>query len=143
MVETKEQLTTIVNNYINAIWIKKDLSKLDDFFNQDATFRSPLAEVKGLGAIKAHFQTFLDRFSDLKVEIADIFAQNNKAACFLRVSGKFSKNFLGPTPSQEVSFDSASFFLFKNNKIQECTVMSDYGLLSQLGAAAQQFKGKK
>jgi predicted ester cyclase len=144
MVTTTEQ-ATIINKFNETVWEKKDLSKLGDFFNNNAKFHSPLGEVTGLEAIKTHLQNFQKSFTDLRVEVLDVIVQNNKCCTRNKISGTCAKNFFGvETEEKKVSYEGVSLYLIENNKIQDCWIYADiYGLLTQLGAIPNVLKPTK
>lgn len=136
-----EQATETIRKYIETVWIQRKIESLKEFFTPQSKVYTPFGEIVGLEGIQNYIKKFFEAFPDLKLEILEIFSQNQKAAVNWRISGTCG-NFFGIDGKQKkAAISGNTLYFLENNKVRETRMCGDvYGLLTQLGAIPSVFK---
>ena len=130
-----EENKTLIKNFIDEIWHNRNVDKISTFWDDDYTNHSMPPEMqKGMENLKMSHQMFLSAFSDLKLEVLDQIAEDNKVVSRLKLSGKHTGDFMG-MPSTDKSFQMTGIRIdrIENGKIVEHWADYDMaGLMRQL-----------
>lgn len=91
---------------------------------------------RGLKVWKQHAETLFAAFPDVKVEVEDIFAADDKLAVRVRITGTHRGEFLGNAPSgKPIDYKSHEVYRFEDGKLAEEWICSDaLTLMTQVGA---------
>ena len=124
---TVEANRALVKQY-QAIWSNGHLAELDHLLTPDFTTHWTDGNVhKGIGLIKESIVKSRQMSPDLKVDILDMVAQDNKVAIYYKSSGTFKERYAGisgrykdftPTGKMTVIYE-ASIFRIADGKIAE------------------------
>ena len=80
--------------------IKKNLEVIDELFAPSYSFKSPLAgDINGAAGFKEALAAMFSAFPDTKYTIDDIFAEGDKVATRFTMSGTFTGEIMGITPT--------------------------------------------
>lgn len=116
----------LIRRLVEDVWNRGQTRSIREYFG------GPLADV-----VQMHHRELMDAFSDVRVEIEDIIAEDDRVAARLMVSGVHDRGvFAGREPTDKrVGYASFRFYRIADGKVVETWAMQDrLGLLQQLGA---------
>ena len=131
-----EENKKIVRRY-QEIYNSNDLGTLDEVVSQDLLTPKIMPGIPtGIEGAKAAHRIMLAGFPDYQTSIDDIFAEGDKVAARITMSGTNSGSFMGiPPTGKHVSFTGIYIARIANGKIVEHWGEEDgVSLLQQLGA---------
>lgn len=137
MNETENNKQTI-QSLINAVWINRDLSALDQFWTSDCiNHAAPGEDQRGLAALRIYHESFFAAFaafSDISLEIERQIAENDSVASFITMTAKHTGSFFGIEPTNRTIRQSViRIDRFENGKIADHWSIADTaGLMQQL-----------
>ncbi|MDQ8726727.1 ester cyclase [Bradyrhizobium sp. LHD-71] len=117
---------------------RKDLEACVKLLTPD--FRINLAgapyQMRGVDAWRKNAETLLLAFPDIRIQVEDIFASDDKVAVRARLSGTHTGEFLGTRPSgKRIEYQSNEIYRVADGKIAEEWICSDMlTLMTQIGA---------
>lgn len=90
---------------------------------------------RGIDTWRKHAEILFSAFPDLQVKVEDIFADEEKVAVRLRISGTHAGEFLGVQPTgRRVEYESTEIYRIIDGKIAEEWICSDMlTLMAQIG----------
>jgi len=131
-----EENKKIVRRY-QEIYNSNDLGTLDEVVSQDLLTPKIMPGIPtGIEGAKAAHRIMLAGFPDYQTIIDDLFAEGDKVAARITMSGTNTGSFMGiPTTGKHVSFTGIYIARIANGKIVEHWGEEDgVSLLQQLGA---------
>ncbi|BBX73013.1 nuclear transport factor 2 family protein [Mycobacterium shinjukuense] len=116
MADTRAACEKLVRDFLGS-WQERRLESICSGFADDAVYHNvPVEPIEGIAAIRAIFQTFLDAFSDAKLEIRTLAAE--PGLVLVERVDHFTMN-----DGRTVALPVTGVFEIKNGKI---TRFSDY-----------------
>jgi len=125
----------VVGAFAEAVFVKKDLSAVDQYMRVDYIQHNPLVK-QGASGFKEFFSTWFECVPDWKYTVKKIVAQGDEVWVYGTYSGTLQKDWLGvPASGQKYAVDAVDIFRISKGKLAEhWDVMDIYGLFKQLGA---------
>jgi predicted SnoaL-like aldol condensation-catalyzing enzyme len=125
----------IIDGFAEAVFVKKDLSAVDQFMRADYIQHNPLVK-PGSSGFKEFFSTWFVAVPDWNYNLKKIVADGNEVWVYGSYMGTLKKDWLGVTASgQKYAFEAVDIFRIQDGKLAEhWDVMDIYGLFKQLGA---------
>ena len=133
---TTEENKTIVKRWIDEVWCKHNIIAVDEFLADNFVFDwAPPGVPSDIEGYKKAVTMLLTAFSDLKITVEDIIAEENKVAVRwigdATHQGKFMR--IEPT-AKKVVMTGVSFVYIMDGKIlEEWSEMDLLGVMQQLG----------
>ncbi|MDP1604907.1 MAG: ester cyclase [Legionella sp.] len=124
----------IVKAYQDAIWLQKDISAIDKFFDETAIVHSPVEATKGTEKMKAVILQWHKAFPGLKVVWDDFICDDDKVVSRWHAQGLHEGEFLGNPPSKSlVKYAGVTIYQLSNQKIIQYWAFVDlYNLLKSI-----------
>lgn len=121
---TAKENKELIRRYVKEIYNTQDLSNYTEYVSD---------EIFDLGV--EHLEQFFTAFSDLQVNVLDMFGEGDKVIARLDINGINTGSFAGQPPTgKKVNFHSFRIYRIVDNKIVESWAMQDrLGLMEQLG----------
>ncbi len=116
-------------------WLSRIRQRAPDYYDENYVAHHDLTS-KGRDGLVSRFASLAYAFSDVEVDLVQLFAKGDMVADCIRVTGNHTGNFLGiPPTGRRISWLQNEIFLLKDGSIKEGWVTRDWlGLLQQLGA---------
>jgi len=134
-----EQNKSIVRRLVNEAQIGGNADVIDELLADDFVDHTPLEGLPGTReGVRMLFAALRAAFPDLRVDISEQIAEDEKVVTRKTFSGTHAGPFLGLAPTgSPVSFEVIDILTIRDRKICEHRVILDkLGLLRQLGAIA-------
>jgi len=127
----------LVGNFVNEVFVKKNLSELDRFMREDYIQHNPLAK-KGMSGFKAYIAKWFDAVPNWTYTLRKIIAEDDHVWIYGTYAGTLKKEWLGIEPrGQKYTYDAVDIFRIEDRRIAEhWDVMDVYQLYRQLGVVA-------
>ena len=124
-----------IGSFAEAIFVKKDLTAVDQYVRADYVQHNPLVR-KGAIGFKEFFSAWFASVPDWNYTLKKIVAEGNEVWAYGTYAGTLIKDWLGiPASGQKYAFDAVDIFRIQDGKLAEhWDVMDIYGLFKQLGA---------
>lgn len=121
---TAEENKDLIHRYVKEIYNNQDLTYYAEYVSD---------ELFDYGV--DHLEQFFTAFSDLYVDVLDMFGEGEKVVARLDITGTNTGSFAGQPPTgKKVNFQSYRIYRIVDNKIVESWAMQDrLGLMEQLG----------
>jgi len=121
---TAEENKEFILRYVKEVYNKQDLSNYSEYVSD---------ELLDFGV--EHLEQFFTAFSDVHVNILDMFGDGEKVIARLDITGTNTGSFAGQPPTgKKVNFQSFRIYRIVDHKIVESWAMQDrLGLMEQLG----------
>jgi predicted ester cyclase len=116
-------------------WLLRIREKAPDYYEENyVAHHDPTS--KGRDGLLSRFASLAYAFSDVEVDLVQLFAKGDMVADCIRVTGNHTGPFLGiPPTGRKISWLQNEIFRLKDGKIVEGWVTRDWlGLFQQLGA---------
>ncbi len=145
--KTTDYKTLIRDTY--QVFKSGDVNELDKYFNRDVVNHTPdhnvPSEKKGIDYFKEQLSFYFSAFSNMSVDIKEIFVEGDKGFSYVTITGKHTGDLLGTPPTnREIKVDLCELFRFKNGKISEYWgVFDNLAFLMQLGVITEEDLHKK
>jgi steroid delta-isomerase-like uncharacterized protein len=134
---TPSELKGLADRFLQTVFAERDLASLPNVFTSDAVIHDPGgAEYRGADVIRRAVEAFLDAFPDLRFDVEDRIAENDRVAIRFRAGGTHRGEFRGVAPTgKSMSYTGVIIIRFEDGKIAEYWGISDVlSILEQLGA---------
>jgi steroid delta-isomerase-like uncharacterized protein len=134
---TPSELKGLADRFLQTVFAERDLASLPNVFTSDAVIHDPGgAEYRGADVIRRAVEAFLDAFPDLRFDVEDRIAENDRVAIRFRAGGTHRGEFRGVAPTgKAMSYTGVIIIRFEDGKIAEYWGISDVlSILEQLGA---------
>jgi len=124
---------TIVRNYIEQVWLKRNLAAIDEYIAPDYVQHARGAP-PGRDGVKAFFAIVNSAFSDLTYNIEDMIAEGDKVCWRWALSGKHTGAFQGmPATGKSIAITGMSIVRLAEGRFVEHWGEQDMlGLMQQL-----------
>ena len=125
----------IIGAFAESVFVKKDLSAVDQYMRSDYIQHNPLVK-PGASGFKEFFSAWFASVPDWRYSLKKIVADESEVWVYGTYAGTLEKEWLGVTASgQKYAFDAVDIFRLEEGKLAEhWDVMDVYGLFKQLGA---------
>jgi len=125
----------IIGAFAESVFVKKDLSAVDQYMRSDYIQHNPLVKL-GASGFKEFFSAWFASVPDWRYSLKKIVADESEVWVYGTYAGTLEKEWLGVTASgQKYAFDAVDIFRLEEGKLAEhWDVMDVYGLFKQLGA---------
>jgi predicted SnoaL-like aldol condensation-catalyzing enzyme len=125
----------IIGAFAESVFVKKDLSAVDQYMMSDYIQHNPLVKEGAIG-FKEFFSAWFASVPDWRYSVKKIVADESEVWVYGTYAGTLEKEWLGVTASgQKYAFDAVDIFRLEEGKLAEhWDVMDIYGLFKQLGA---------
>ena len=123
--------------YVEGFLQNGDESIADLLVDKDVVTHDGMpGQAQGLEGVKNIFRILRTAFPDLKADMQDIIAEDDKVVGRFVVSGTHTSDFMGiPASGKSFSYDEIVIVRFENGKIVEhWAEMDSMGFMQQLGA---------
>jgi steroid delta-isomerase-like uncharacterized protein len=130
---------SIVRRLVDEAQVARNLDVLDELLSDDFVDHTPLEGLPGTReGIRLLFSALHEAFPDLRVEISEQVAEEDKVVTRKTFRGTHGGPFLGvPATGNPVHFEVIDILTLRDRRICEHRVVVDkLGLLRQLGAVA-------
>jgi predicted SnoaL-like aldol condensation-catalyzing enzyme len=130
-----EANSKVLGAFAESVFVKKDLSSVEQFMRSDYIQHNPLVK-QGASGFREFFATWFDSVTDWQYSLKNIAAAGNEVWAYGTYAGTLSKDWLGISAAgQKYAFDAVDIFRLEDGKLAEhWDVMDIYGLFRQLGA---------
>lgn len=89
-----------IRDLVQTIWNDHDLSRLPTYHHQDFVNHTvPFGMDSGMDGLITSMELFFNAFSDIRLDIHDQIAENDKVASFVMFQGRHTESFMGTVPS--------------------------------------------
>lgn len=115
--------------------MRGNVDALDELFAEDAVYREPGTEVRGLEEIKAHMEGWQEGFPDFEFEVEEAVAEDDVVITYFKGSGTHDGEFRGISPTGN-SFEGEGVQIdrFEDGKVvEEINLWDNLTLVEQLG----------
>jgi steroid delta-isomerase-like uncharacterized protein len=111
---------TLTARILQEIWNAKNLSLIEELYDDDCIIHTPDGEVHGIDGSRRLYQTYISAFPDVHFEIQQIVAEDDMASAQLVFTGTHSGP-LGKVPASgnRVRVSNNCFFRFADGKLIE------------------------
>ena len=120
---------------VQAIWNERDLSQLSTYHQQDFVNHTvPFGMDSGMHGLTTSMKLFFNAFSDIRLDIHDQIAENDKVASFVTFHGRHTGSFMNVAPSHRtVQMTGIRIDRVRDGKVAEHWASFDLaGLMQQL-----------
>lgn len=123
-----------VGAFAESVFVKKDLTAVDQYVRNDYIQHNPLVG-QGARGFKEFFSAWFEAVQDWSYTLKKIVAEDNEVWAYGIYAGKLATDWLGiPASGQKYVFDAVDVFRIQDGKLAEhWDVMDIYGLFKQLG----------
>ena len=131
---------TIVLQFIDLAWNKRDANALADLMHDDITYMGPRVSVQGKDKYLELLKGYMSVFTESQFKVIDLIEESDKVLCYAEFTGVQS----GPygeisATNKKVTFQLMSIVRLKDGKIiSEHEIFDEYGLLLGLGLEMSQ-----
>lgn len=118
-----------VRDYFDAIANHSDgdIENLSEFVTDDVVNHNPVTsedveidEVRGIDAFEEHLEAFTTAFPDVRFEIQDTIAEDDRVAVRFRLRGTHEGKLMGVEPTgREITMSVITIYRFEDGKIAE------------------------
>lgn len=125
----------VIGGFAEAVFVKKDLSAVEQYVKTDYIQHSALVN-QGSQGFKEFFSAWFSSVPDWNYTLKKIVAEGDEVWVYGTYAGTLKKDWLGiPASGQHYAFDAVDIFRVQDGKLAEhWDVMDIYGLFKQLGA---------
>jgi predicted SnoaL-like aldol condensation-catalyzing enzyme len=125
----------VIGAFADSVFVKKDLSAVDQYMRTDYIQHNPLVK-PGATGFRDFFSAWFASVPDWHYKLKKIVAEGNEVWVYGTYSGTLTKDWLGITATgQKYAFDAVDIFRVQDGRLAEhWDVMDIYGLFKQLGA---------
>ena len=125
----------VIGAFAESVFVKKDLSAVDQYVKTDYIQHNPLVK-QGASGFREFFSIWFASVPDWQYTLKKIVAEGDEAWVYGTYSGTLKKEWLGIAASgQKYAFEAVDIFRVQDGKLAEhWDVMDIYGLFKQLGA---------
>ncbi len=125
----------LLGAFADAVFVKKDLSAVENFVRADYIQHNALVE-QGAQGFKQFFSAWFGAVPDWSYTLKKIGVERDDVWVYGTYAGTLEKDWLGiPASGQKYAFDAVDIFRVEDGKLAEhWDVMDIYGLFRQLGA---------
>lgn len=123
-----------VGAFAESVFVKKDLSALEQYVRTDYIQHNPLVH-QGAQGFMDFFSVWFDCVPDWTYTLKKIVSEGNEVWAYGSYAGTLKKEWLGIAASgQRYDFEAVDIFRLQDGKLAEhWDVMDIYGLFKQLG----------
>jgi steroid delta-isomerase-like uncharacterized protein len=129
----------IVRRLYEEVWNKRRVELVDELMSPSHAMHDNHLPDSGVGpeAYKRNVARFVTSFPDLRFNVEDMLAENDKVAVGWTISGTHKGEFRGISPTgKKVSIEGITIHHIADGKIMDSYANADYlGLMQQLGVA--------
>lgn len=122
---TSEQNKTLILRWLDEIFARGDLAKVDELFTQNYALHDPSFphDVHGPEGMRQYVTAYRVAFPDLNVEVEDQLSEEDTVVTRWRIRGTHSGGFLGLAPTgREVTVSGIEFTRVVDHRIDESWV---------------------
>lgn len=125
----------VIGAFAESVFVKKDLSVVDQYMKSDYIQHNPLVK-QGTSGFREFFSTWFASVPDWQYTLKKIVAEGDEVWVYGTYSGTLKKDWLGIAASgQKYAVEAVDIFRVQDGKLAEhWDVMDSYGLFKQLGA---------
>jgi steroid delta-isomerase-like uncharacterized protein len=134
---TEEANLALMKKFYTEFVNQGNLDRIDQFCAEDFVEHEELPGVKpNREGVKQFFKMYRTAFPDLKFEIEQIFAKDDKVVTYINITGTHKAEFMGvPASGKKISIKGIDIVRFKDGKAVEHWGMTDtMKMMSQIGA---------
>jgi len=129
MMQMKKFYSEVVN--------KGNLALIDEFCSKDFVEHEGLpTEKKGVEGVKDFFKMYKTAFPDLKFEVGQMIAKDDKVVSYISITGTNKGEFMGkPATGKRINLEGIDIVRFENGKaVEHWGVTDTMTMMKQLGA---------
>lgn len=123
----------IIKDFLNAIWINRDVDMALSFVAKDVNYHGVRVEFHGKEKYGEMIKGYLSVFDEVSIDIEEIVAEKNKVFLRATFSGIHNGEFEGILPTHK----KIIFKLFNEFEIKEGKIKADWDMLDELGLMQQ------
>lgn len=131
-----EENRNLIRRFYDEGWTKNDLSVYDELVNEDFLDHQALPGLEpGREGFKMLNVMFRSAFPDLRVDVDNVVAEDDKVGCRWRSTGTHQGELFGiPPTGNKVDVTATVFYRVENGRLAEGWIArDDVGLMRQLG----------
>lgn len=124
-----------IRDLVQTIWNEHNLSRLSTYHQQDFVNHTvPFGMDSGMDGLATSMELFFNAFSDIRLEIHDQIAENDKVASFVIFHGRHTGSFMNVAPSHRtVQMTGIRIDRIRDGKVAEHWASFDLaGLMQQI-----------
>lgn len=142
--KSRQKNKSLVRSFIEEIFNKHNLSSIENYLGEGATYDSPYSG-NDIHGFKQYLVQFFMAFPDWHATIEHMVAEDNLVMVFLKGSGTHKGKFQGlPSTNRLVNIRSADLYKIDNERITEhWDVVDQLNLLKQTGALLSECSDKE
>jgi steroid delta-isomerase-like uncharacterized protein len=131
-----EENKAVIRRFVEEVQTQHNIDIMDELFSPDFYDHSSLSTTHTLNESKQFFAMCFSAFPDLRADIHDQIAEEDKVVTHKTFRGTHKGEFMGiPATGKRVSFDVIDIFRVTEGRIMEHWFEGDMmGLMQQLGA---------
>ena len=135
MNKIEDQNKAVVQRYWEGKFNQRRPEILDELQAPDVIYRGTSMEMNGIEEYKQVYGSYLSAFHDTHITIEDLFAEGDKVASRVSMTGTHKGEFDGlPPTGKVVTIKGFTIFRLVDGKIvEEWEVIDELGLMHQLG----------
>jgi len=135
MKSSAEANKKVIAEFAESVFVKKDLSLIDQYMRTDYIQHNPLVR-QGASGFREFFSTWFTSVPDWHYTLKKIVSEDDEVWVHGTYAGTLEKSWLGMAASgQKYAFDAVDIFRIQDGKLAEhWDVMDIYGLFKHLGA---------
>ena len=123
----------IIKDFLNAIWINRDLDRALSFVANDVRYHGVRNEFQGKENYGKMINGYLSVFDEVTIDIEDMVAEKNKVYFRATFSGIHNGEFEGILPTHK----KVKFALFNEMEFEEGKIKADWDMMDELGLMQQ------
>lgn len=110
----------IIEDYMEEVWNKKNLSVIDEVFDESALIHSPLGQLKTSAEMLETVKEWINAIPDIKVELLHTLEENGIVVSHWKATGTHKSDLNGRQASgNPVSYHGVTMYRLENGKVKE------------------------
>ncbi len=110
----------IIENYMEQVWNKKNLSIIDDVFAETAVIHSPLGQMQASSAMAETVQKWITAIPNIRVDLLHTAEENDVVFSHWRAKGTPVKSIKGfEASATPIEYRGVSMYRLKDGKVVE------------------------
>jgi steroid delta-isomerase-like uncharacterized protein len=134
-----EQNKSLVRRFVDEIWNKKNLNKLEEFLSPQYSAHTPDGTIHGLKEFRQFHQGYQEAFPDCRIAVGEMLAEGNLVSCRITFSGTHKGELKGvPATGKQIKEECIMQLRVSGGKIAEdISIWDRLSLYQQLGVAPE------
>jgi steroid delta-isomerase-like uncharacterized protein len=137
-----EQNKSLVRRFVDEIWNKKNINKLDEFLSPNYSAHNPDGMIHGLNEFRQQYETLTKAFPDCGFTIDQMLAEEDMVSVRYTITGTHRGELRGtPATGKSIRTQAMAQVKILGGKMTEGVIVWDrLALYEQLGVAPESLK---